>query len=101
MNPNVRHNCLEVPLSDTEQARIVAHCTAIGLAKSVFARFSMLHLIESNSKADEPPAESLPCRDAPAANRASLGIVSPAQHHRRVALPGRRTFGYRTPKRLL
>jgi len=101
MKTNVRHNCLEVPLSDLEKARIAAHCAATGLAKSVFARFSMLHFIELNVTAGAPPVESLPCRDAPVASRASLGVIGTGHRHRRVALPGRNAFGSRTPKRLL
>ncbi|WP_147328298.1 hypothetical protein [Duganella sp. BJB475] len=101
MKTNVRHNCLEVPLSDTEKSRIDAHCIASGLARAVFARFSMLQAIESNLTANKLPMESLPCRDTPIASRAWLGITSVRQHHRRVALPGRSAFGSRTPKRLL
>lgn len=101
MKTNVRHNCLEVPLNDSEKARIEAHCTASGIARSVFARFSMLQFIESNGKADAPPMESRPCRDAPVASRASAGVAWVAHRHRSIALPGRSSFGKRTPKRTL
>lgn len=101
MKTNVRHNCLEVPLNDAEKARIDAHCITAGLARAVFARFSMLHFIETNGTASAPTMESLPCRDAPVANRASIGNSDPAHRRRSVSLPGRKPFGYRTPRRLL
>lgn len=101
MNTNVRHNCLEVPLNDAEKARIEAHCVTVGMARSVFARFSMLHLIESNGKADVPPMESRPCRDTPVASRASQGAAWVSHRHRSIALPNRNSFGKRTPKRTL
>lgn len=101
MKTNTRHNCLEVPLSDAEKTRIEAHCIAAGLARSVFARFSMLHFIESNRTAGETKGESLPHRDAPTASRASRGANGTRQRAHRVNLPGRNAFGSRTPKRLL
>ncbi|WP_295991674.1 hypothetical protein [Rugamonas sp.] len=101
MKTNTRHNCLEVPLSDAEKSRIEAHCLAAGLARSVFARFSMLHFIEFNGTAGDPKVESLPCRDAPVSSRASHGVSGICQRARRVNLPGRNAFGSRTPKRLL
>lgn len=101
MKTNVRHNCLEVPLSDAEKSRIDAHCVAVGLARSVFARFTMLQAIEADVTASAPLAESLPCRDAPIASRSWNGIAGVRQRHRHVALPGRSDFGPRARRQLL
>lgn len=101
MKTNTRHNCLEVPLSDAEKSRIDAHCVITGLARSVFARYSMLQAIELNVTPSAPLVESLPCRDAPIASRAWRGIAGARQRHRHVALPGRNAFGSRIPRQLL
>lgn len=88
MNPNTRHNCLEVPLSDTERASITTFCNQIGIARSVFARLSMAHFIDQDDMPRICKAESLPRRGVPVASRASAGRAS-SRGHSGVKCPGK------------
>jgi hypothetical protein len=81
INRNARTECVEVLFNPAEKSSLGALCQELGIPCSTYLRGLGNEQVRLNGIDDLRPVESLHCRGAPIASRASAGRSASARGH--------------------
>lgn len=81
INHDARTETVEVLFNPKEKTRLESFCKSLGIGVSTYLRGLGNKQVSLNGSSDERPVESLHCRGAPIASRASAGRSACSRGH--------------------